>query len=627
MKYEKSQDRKLQELLEKPFLIEILLIGFTVFGIFIKTIYLQYTIKLKEPPLSFLNYISIYIFLSSVILVLFTTLWAPKYFRRVLFALNLVVSFILFSDTLYGRYYGVPLTIPILYQIGFVSDISQSIFSLIRIKDIVFIIDLPIVLYLNHLTKNIKNKLETKTILIRSAMIVLALAISVSTFKELSKRVDRSRHVYQRKNIAQDLGTLYFHGFDVYDFVKQKIVRNKPLNDDERKALVEFYKLKNDKKSNYFGSVADKNLIVVQVEAMQEFVIDMKVEGTEVTPFLNGLKENGLYFNNIYHQVAGGNTSDAEFMLNNSMYPTITGSVNYLYPTNEFLSLGKLMEDRGYVSKVFHGYESSFWNREAVYRNYGYDKFYSINDFDLSEKRGWAVSDKSFFKQSLDISLENERFFSFLITLSSHHPYDGFGDIDLPTGKYEGTQLGNYLKSMRYVDTAIESLFNDLEKRGELENTIIVIYGDHSGIYQDQRNLLEELLGLDGSKIAWSKIQKVPLWIYTGFEEGRTIEKVGGQVDILPTILDLMGVENPYTMGKNLLLDEPGYCVKWDGSVIFDDYYYDNQEKVLYDRDNQPKEEQSFLSEVLLRQEELKVSDIILKKNLIKNHKLRELIE
>ena len=251
-----------------------------------------------------------------------------------------------------------------------------------------------------------------------------------------------------------------------------------------------------------------------------------------------------------------------------------------------------------------------------------------MNDFELNEKRGWAISDESFFKQSLDISLKNDKFFSFLITLSSHHPYDAFGDIDLYTGEFEGTQVGNYLKSMRYVDTAIESLFKELEERGQLENTLIVIYGDHSGLYQDQRGLTEALLGLDGSSIAWNKIQKVPVWIYTGSElEGRTIEKAGGQIDILPTILDLMGIHHPYVMGKSLLLDGPGYCVKWDGSVIFDNYYYNNQERVLYDNNNQPIEDEGIISEARAKQEELKVSDIILKKNLMKNGRLSEILE
>lgn len=629
LKYTETNREKLERILRKPFVIESIFIILTICSIFTKAIYLQYTIKLKEAPFSLLNDTATYILLTSIIFVLSIALWAPKRFRGVLFITNIIISILLFSDALYGRYYGIPLTIPILYQIGFVNDISQSIFSLIKIKDIVFFIDLPIIGLLIFMLKNIDIRKNIRSLIIRYAIIFVILLVSVFRFKVMAENVDKSRHAYERKNMAKDFGTLYFHGFDLYDFAKQKVSKNTPLSDEELYIIQEFYKNKDNSPSKYFDTASDKNLIVIQVEAMQEFVVGLGIEGEEVTPFLNKLKDNSFYFNNIYHQVAGGNTSDAEFLLNNSLYPAITGAVNYLYPTNEFLSLGKIMKDNGYISRAFHGYESSFWNREAVYRNYGYDKFYSVNDFDLNEIRGWAISDKSFFKQALDISFENQKFYSFLITLSSHHPYDAFADIDLYTGRFEGTQVGNYLKSMNYVDTAIESLFKDLEERGELDNTIIVIYGDHSGLYQDQRSLVEELLGLDGSNIAWSKIQKVPLWIYTGSQlEGRTVDKVGGQIDILPTILDLMGIDHPYLLGNSLLVEGTGSCLKRDGTVILDDYYYDNIEKKLYDiNTNNPVENPLIMEKVMEKQKELIVSDTILKKDLLSKDKLLEILK
>lgn len=613
------------------YIAELLFIIINIFSIFTKTLYLQYTIKLQEPPFTLSGDITKYILLSSVILVLAVVLIVQKRSIISLFILNIFVSFILFCDTLYGRYYGIPLTIPILYQMGFVSDISKSIFSLLKIKDFVYIIDIPIIFFLMHILKNnnggtVKNRQKLRNI--RNIGIIVFLIISVSLFSGFAKNVDKSRYAFERKNIAKDFGTLYFHGYDIYDFGKQKIAKNIALKEDEKEIIREFYSGRDNDNSIYFGTGKDKNLLVIQVEAMQGFVADLTVEGKEVTPFLNTLKNNSFYFNNIYHQVAGGNTADAEFMLNNSMYPSVTGSVNYLYPVNKYLTLANILSEEGYTSRSFHGYESSFWNREAVYRNYGYDKFYSMNDFNLEEKRGWAISDDSFFKQSMDISAENDKFFSFLITLSSHHPYDSSSDIELETGDFEGTQVGNYLKSMKYVDMSIESLFNYLEERNLLENTIVVIYGDHSGLYQDQRGLVEKLLKLDGSDLDWNMIQKVPLWIYNGGEEGNTIDKIGGQVDILPTILDLMGLEHPYMLGKNLLNSNAGYAVKRDGTIILDGYYYDSQEKVLYDTFNKTEvEDPLIMAEIKKKQNELIVSDLILKKDLLKDDKLMEIIK
>jgi len=626
LRYSRSRN-KFMNLLESPSLTEVLLIGITIFTIFTKAVYLQYTIKLKEAPFSLTGDVIGFILLSSLILVLFTVLWFPKAYKGVLLFLNIVLSLVFFSDTLYGRYYGIPLTIPILYQIGFVNDISQSILSLLKIKDLVFLIDLPFIFFLILSTRNTTIRFQRRKPIKRNVIIALALIASITSFVGLSKKVDRTKHAYERKNVAKDLGTLYFHGFDIYDFTKQKISRKRPLKEEDRELIREYFGKKGNNNSTYHGTGLDKNLIVIQVEAMQEFVTDLVIEGKEVTPFLNQLKKNSFYFENIYHQVAGGNTSDAEFMLNNALYPAPTGSVNYLYPTNGFLSLGEFLTKEEYVSRAFHGYDASFWNREAVYRNYKYDKFYSLNDFKLDDIRGWAISDQSFFEQSLDISLENDKYFSFLITLSSHHPYGGFDDIDLHTGKFEGSQVGNYLKSMKYVDTAIESLFKDLKDRGELENTILVIYGDHSGLYEDQRALVEELLKLDGSNIDWKKIQKVPLWIYNGQSQSKTVKKIGGQIDIMPTILDLLGLEYPFGFGNSLLIEGPGYCVKRDGTVILEGYYFDNGGKLLYNLEsNKEADKPLLLKEIEERQKELIISDMILEKDLIGHDRLLEIL-
>lgn len=611
------------------YILETFFIIFGIISIFVKTLYIQYTIKLQDPPFTLTGEISKFILLSSIILVLAVALLAQRKSIISLFILNILVSFVLFCDALYGRYYGLPLTILMVYQMGFVGDISQSILSLIKIKDLVFIIDLPVLCFFMYFLKPGNHEKQKKSQTIRNISIIAIIILSVIIFTFYGKNVDTTRHAYERKNIAKDFGTLYFHAYDLYDFAKLKITKNTSLKEEEKNLVKEFYRNKDKDTSIYFGSGRDKNLLVIQVEAMQGFVADLVIEGEEVTPFLNGLKNKGFYFNNIYHQVAGGNTSDAEFMLNNSLYPAAAGAVNYLYPMNEYLTLADLLNEEGYTSRAFHSYDSSFWNREAIYRNFNYEKFYSINDFNLDEKRGWALSDDSFFRQALDISSENGKFFSFLITLSSHHPYDAFSDIDLDTGVFKDTQTGNYLKSMRYVDTAIKNLFDYLREKDLLDDTIIVIYGDHSGLYLDQRSLVEKLLKLDGSDLDWNMVQKVPLWIYNGDDlKGKTIEKTGGQIDILPTILDLMGLSHPYVLGKSLLNDNPGYAVKRDGTVILDGYYYDNQQNVLYDiRTGKVAEDSSVMSEVSRRQKELIVSDLILKKDLLKNDKLAEIIK
>jgi lipoteichoic acid synthase len=260
------------------YVLEIFFIIFNIVSIFVKTLYLQYTIKLQAPPFSLTGDISKFIILSTIILVLAAALLAQRKSIISLFILNILTSFVLFSDALYGRYYGIPLTIPMLYQIGFVGDISQSIFSLIKIKDFVFIIDIPVLgFFIYFLRTNIHEKLKSSQI-IRNIGIIAIMVLSLIIFTFYGKNVDTTRHAYERKNIAKDFGTLYFHAYDIYDFAKQKIARNTSLKEDEKEIIREVYAGKDKDTSKYFGTERDKNLIVIQVEAMQGFVADLLIE-------------------------------------------------------------------------------------------------------------------------------------------------------------------------------------------------------------------------------------------------------------------------------------------------------------------------------------------------------------
>jgi phosphoglycerol transferase MdoB-like AlkP superfamily enzyme len=322
--------------------------------------------------------------------------------------------------------------------------------------------------------------------------------------------------------------------------------------------------------------------------------------------------------------VAGGNTADAEFLLNVGLHPTPTGSVNYLYPTNRWLSLSGMLNDRGYTSLAFHGYEASFWNRQAVYNNLGFYEFVSKEEFDIDEILGWSISDESFFRQSIDKSLQHQPFYSLLITLSSHHPYDAFSKFPMDVTPFENKQVGNYLKSINYADQAIEGLFQRLMDEGILENTIVVIFGDHSGLYLDQKVDVQKLLTLGDHPAEWARIQKVPLIITLPDKALQgNINKVGGQIDILPTLVDILGLDHPFLLGNSLLREKGNYAIKRDGSIYFEDYYFDNGRGTLFNIET--LEEIAITSELSAQIEKYKrdlmVSDIIIRKNLFRDDK------
>lgn len=594
-------------------------------SLWVKASYLHYSIGLN-PELK-IGRVHVLIGFSTLIIVLFNKLVFQRKAIYSLIVTDVLVSFIFFADTVYGRYYGIPLTIPILYQLGFMDDVAGSTFSLLRSKDLIFVVTIPVMMaYALKFRTTLKEKNTWKN----NVLIAILLMASVVGFNWSASDVNRIHHAYERKNIAKDLGVYYFHGYDIVDFARNKWFTSTSMDESERDVITEYLSLKSSEHEPLAFYDADLNLVVIQVEAMQEFVVDLEMEGEEVTPFLNKMKNEALYFDNIYHQVAAGNTSDAEFLLNVGLYPAPIGAVNYLHATNKFITLGELLKDKGYENTGFHGYQASFWNREVVYNNYKFDDFISKEDFELDEIVGWAISDVSFYRQAMDIAIQNRPFYSFLVTLSSHHPYDAFTGYEPFTDGYENTQVGNYLKSMRYVDESIEGLFDRLEVEGILDKTIVVIYGDHSGLYQDQKAPLSELLDLDDHYVAWESIQKVPLWIVLPDSAKKgTISKTGGQVDILATIMDIMGLEHPFTLGESLLIEGPGYAIKRDGSIFTDDYYYNNNEDRLYDLKNYESVEitEPMKKQLDLIKMDLKVSDLILKKNLFNNDEFMKLVE
>ena len=178
-------------------------------------------------------------------------------------------------------------------------------------------------------------------------------------------------------------------------------------------------------RENLFGAAKGRNLIVIQLEAFQNFAINREYEGQELTPFLNSLvnEQESVYFDHYYYQVGSGNTSDAEFATNNSILGTMSSYTYTLYQQNYFRGLPVLLKEQGYETAAMHAYEKTFWNRENIYPSLGFDHFFDSDYYEDDEDyTGWSVvatNDKSFYHQSIDaMKTMKEPFYSFMITLS-----------------------------------------------------------------------------------------------------------------------------------------------------------------------------------------------------------------
>lgn len=350
-----------------------------------------------------------------------------------------------------------------------------------------------------------------------------------------------------------------------------------------------------EKNGPLFGIGEGKNLIVIQVESFQNFVINADYYGQKITPNLNQLlRENTIYFDNYYQQIGTGNTSDAEFATNNSIHGSLASYTYRLFAQNYFRGLPVLLGERGYDTAVYHAHEDRlFWNRENAYSAIGFDTYVggiggkAKGQYEMTEWMGWGLTDTEFFQQTMPyLKKLKEPFYSFIITISNHHPYqmlEKYNFIDLrPEDK--DSIVGNYINSAAYTDYALGQLFDQLKEEGIYENSVIALYGDHLGLAKNDIHIAKSMKRFLGKNYDFDTALNVPLIITVpGAEEDirQTVSISGGQMDFLPTIAYLMGIESLDTiyLGHNLLTIDSGFVAEQThmkkGSFFQDDIVFD----------------------------------------------------
>lgn len=302
-------------------------------------------------------------------------------------------------------------------------------------------------------------------------------------------------------------------------------------------------------------------------------MINETVDGQEITPNINKMLNNSYYFNNIYDNVNNGTSADGDLISNTSLYPVRQGATYFRYAFNKYNSLANILESENYKTISVHPERSGNWNWRTNHKNFGFETTYDINDYKLDEIIGPGLSDGSFFKQTVDfIKDEKTPFFLHAATLTSHGPFD------IPDNKKElnlsdnikDTILGAYFQSIRYVDNEIGNLVKYLNDNKLMNNTVLVIYGDHSGPHKFYQDKIE---AINGIKEQWkSPEKKVPFIIYNPSINGEIRDVIGGQVDMMPTVLYALGVEKDKyintVMGRNLLNTKRNFTVLNFGEIV-----------------------------------------------------------
>ncbi|MGL4382387.1 MAG: LTA synthase family protein, partial [Bacilli bacterium] len=380
---------------------------------------------------------------------------------------------------------------------------------------------------------------------------------------------------------ANQYSVLGYHYFDIVKYAtSQYQMLTKSKVDDT--ILKEGIKAKNDLEvgaNNYNeGQLKGKNLVNIQVESLETFVINLEVEGQAITPNLNRLLANSYYFSNVVTQTDLGNSSDADFLANTSFLPIYRGSISYRFADNSFNSLPNILGQQGYTSYAIHSGQPYFWNKEKYLPNLGFDYIYDINGLDQTEMFFLGLSDQAHLKQIAakinEISKEKDPFYLYTVTETSHTPFElpkEMQYLDL-SEQLNNSLFGKYFQSVRYTDQAIGDFIKQLEEDGTLNNTVIVFYGDHEGVHK--YNSIKKLKQDSNDYQKYENNERIPLIIYNPEITGQEITKVGAQVDIMPTTLSLFGIEsNTYInsiIGKNIFSNTNGYALSNDGQVITD---------------------------------------------------------
>ncbi|MFJ7697242.1 LTA synthase family protein [Lysinibacillus fusiformis] len=544
-----------------------------------------------------------------------------------------LMSILLYANIVYYRFFSDFITLPTLSQTQNFGDLGGSVLSLLKPYDILFFVDVFVMFYLRF-SKRIQK--DTHRFGYKKAMAIITCALAISILNLGLAEANRPQLLtrgFDRNYIVKYLG---MYNYTIYDSVEtMKASSQRALADSSDITEVINYTKSNYAKpnANYFGKAKGMNVIYLHLESFQNFLIDYKLNGEEVTPFLNSLAKdkNTLYFDNFFHQTGQGKTSDAEFMLENSLFGLPQGSAYITKAQNTYQAAPSILKDYGYTSAVFHGNNGSFWNRNVIYKSFGFDKFYDASYYNTGtsgDMAEYGLLDKPFFEQSQSLlSSLPQPFYTKLITVGNHYPYKMNQDlVTIDKANTGDASVDNYFQTARYADEAIEQVFHQLKESGLYDHSMIVLYGDHYGISDNHNAAMSQVIGKDITPYESANLQRVPLFIHVPGMEGGTNHTYGGQTDLLPTLLHLLGIDTQQFVqfGSDLLSEEHHEIVPFrNGDFVspkiysIDEKFYDNETGLPLD-DSQLESAKTIKNEVDLK---LQLSDKVVNGDLLRFYK------
>lgn len=472
---------------------------------------------------------------------------------------NLFVTGLFFTAIIYFKYYGVVVNYHALDQSRQAVEVSDSVFTLLSPQYLLIFTDILVLtvwFFASKKARKWRKNIVHRPMNRRVLGSVLIVSLILCTMNVWPNRASMNEVVK-----AEKMGIL---NYEAYTLLTDRDEEPVPLDEISQARINELKSIRQPEAPAHYGAAQGKNLIILQLESLQNFMVGLKIDGQEVTPNLNKLTAEGLYFPNFYQSAGQGNTSDAEFTVNTSFYiPPRKASV-VAYGEKELPSLPKLLEDSGYQTVTFHTNQVSFWNRNQLYAALGFDKYYDQQFFGMDDTVFFGASDEVLYDKTTDVLQQMDKadqpFYAQIISMSAHHPFTIPAEkykMDLPA-RYEGTLVGDYIRAQNYADYCLGQLIDELKEKGLWEDSLLMLYGDHLGLplhSMDERDLAltKEILGHD---YTYSDMPNIPFLILgDDTDEAHVQPQLGAQVDILPTAANLLGIplDDHIHFGQDLL--------------------------------------------------------------------------
>lgn len=590
----------------------------------------------------------------------------PKHQFKYFCTWSVIFTLICIINSMYYTNYLSFASLSLLETSSQVVDVADAVVeNVMEIKDFSYLWQLLAIFMVHHALKKRKyydRVTEVEVGKVRALNTLVIGLIFIGFFISTLTSVDISRlgKQWNREFIVMKFGIYTYQVNDIIASLKPQI---SPLfgYDEAAKNFRDYYEHRDTsaKTNEYTNIFKGKNLLMIHAESMQQFLLDTEFNGKPVTPNLKRLATEGLYFSNFYAQESVGTSSDSEFTLNSSLMPANSGTVFVSYWDREYVTMPKLLKEKGYYTFSMHGNNGSMWNRNVVHPKLGYDQFYNYkNDYKIDEVIGLGLSDKSFFKQSIPkikkIEETHQNFYGTMIMLSNHTPWSKnldllpeypvdmtyekvneiTGEKETVTAPYmEGTKLGNYFKFSHYADEALGEFIDGLDEAGVLDNTVVVIYGDHDAKlkksdynrfynydpYTDSIKDASDPTYINIDFYQYELNRKVPFIIWSKDKKlAKEVTKVMGMYDVLPTLGNMFDFHNQYALGHDIFSVEDNIVVYPDGNWLTNKMYYNSQKQ-----EGKPLTDEAVSVEYIQEKNEytqklLSVSDNIIVYDLIK---------